>query len=136
MNRTLWGGYVIESPTASIYFAGDSAWCDIFAEVGRRFPRLDAALIPIGSYEPQWFMSHNHVNPEEAAQAFLNCGARVLVPMHWGTFQIADEPLCEPIERLEMWWTTNAPPGRTLARLAVGETWRSESRTDASAMRR
>jgi L-ascorbate metabolism protein UlaG (beta-lactamase superfamily) len=123
-NRTLWSGYVIESPEARIYFAGDSAWCDVFGEVARRFPNLDAALIPIGSYEPQWFMSHNHLNPEEAGQAFLDCGARTLVPMHWGTFQIADEPLCEPIERLEAWWCAHATADRRLARLAVGETLR------------
>lgn len=121
-NRSLWGGFVIESPETRVYFAGDSAWCDIFREIGRRHPQLDAALLPIGSYEPQWFMSHNHINPEEAGQAFLDCGARVLIPMHWGTFQIADEPLCEPIERLEAWWQEHQPPDRTLARLAVGET--------------
>jgi L-ascorbate metabolism protein UlaG (beta-lactamase superfamily) len=135
-NRSLWGGFVVESPTTKIYFAGDSAWCDVFAEVGRRFPGLDVALIPIGSYEPQWFMSHNHINPEEAAQAFLDSGARTMIPMHWGMFQIADEPLCEPIERLEAWWAAHQPAGRTLARLAVGETWRLARRDDASAMRR
>jgi L-ascorbate metabolism protein UlaG (beta-lactamase superfamily) len=131
-NRTLWGGYVIESPEANVYFSGDSAWCDIFTEVGRRVPDLAAALIPIGSYEPQWFMSHNHLNPEEAAQAFLDSGARLLIPAHWGTFQIADEPLCEPMERLEAWWATNRPPGRRLARLAVGETVRITAPDDAS----
>jgi len=135
-NRTLWGGFVIESPATKIYFAGDSAWCDIFTEVGRRFSELDVALIPIGSYEPQWFMSHNHMNPEEATQAFLDCGARTMVPMHWGTFQIADEPLCEPITRLEARWASNRPEGRSLARLAVGETLRIGTRDDASAMRR
>jgi L-ascorbate metabolism protein UlaG (beta-lactamase superfamily) len=121
-NRSLWGGFVIQSPEAAIYFAGDSAWCDIFTEIGQRFPNLDVVLMPIGSYEPQWFMSHNHLNPEQAAQAFLDCGAQTLVPMHWGTFQIADELLREPIERLEAWWQVHRPPGRTLARLAVGET--------------
>jgi len=134
-NRSLWGGFVIRSPAASIYFAGDSAWCETFAEIGHRFPNLDAALIPIGSYEPRWFMSQNHLNPEEAAQAFLECGARVLIPMHWGTFQIADEPLREPIERLEAWWQANAPPGRTLARMAVGETLRIGAAAAATSMR-
>lgn len=123
-NRSLWGGFVIQSPTASIYCAGDTGWCDVFAEIGRRFPNLTAALIPIGGYEPAWFMSQNHLNPEEAAQAFLDCGARTLIPIHWGTFQLADEPLCESIARLESWWQSRTPPGRTLSRLAIGQTRR------------
>jgi L-ascorbate metabolism protein UlaG (beta-lactamase superfamily) len=121
-NRTLWGGYVIGSPAAAIYFAGDSAWCDVFAEIGRRIPGLAAALLPIGGYAPAWFMSQNHLSPEEAGQAFLDSGARVLVPMHWGTFQLTDEPLCEPIARLEAWWREHAPADRRLARLAIGGT--------------
>lgn len=132
-NRTLWGGFVIEDAEASIYFAGDTAWCDVFAEIGSRFPNLDVALIPIGGYEPAWFMAQNHLNPEEAAQAFLDCGARTLIPMHWGTFQLADEPLREPIERLEHWWQAHSPPHRTLARLAVGQTLRLPG--NASAVR-
>ena len=121
-NRTLWGGYVVETPSVSIYHVGDSAWCDVFAEVGRRFPGLSAALVPIGGYEPAWFMSQNHINPEEAGRAFLDCGARTLIPVHWGTFQLTDESLPEPIERLEAWWQTYSPAQRRLARLAVGET--------------
>lgn len=121
-NRTLWGGFVIETPATSAYYAGDSAWCDVFAEVGRRFPQLAAALLPIGGYEPAWFMSQNHISPEEAGQAFLDCGARTLIPVHWGTFQLTDEPLCDPIGRLEAWWQTHGPAELALARLAIGET--------------
>ena len=135
-NCTLWGGFVIESPAAKFYFAGDTAWCDVFAEIGRRFPMLDAALIPIGGYEPQWFMSQNHLNPEEAGRAFLESGAQMMIPMHWGAFQLSDEPLREPIERLEAWWRLNGPADRRLARMSVGETLRINPRGDASAMRR
>lgn len=122
-NRSLWGGFVIQSPAASVYYAGDSAWCDVFSEIGRGFPNLSAALIPIGGYEPAWFMAQNHINPEEAGQAFLDTGARTLIPIHWGTFQLADEPLCQPIERLESWWQSHLPDGRNLGRLAVGQTF-------------
>lgn len=122
-NRSLWGGFVVHAEDASVYCAGDTAWFDGFAEIARRFPDLDAALIPIGGYTPAWFMEHHHLNPEQAGQAFLDTGARLLVPMHWGTFQMTDEPLCEPIERLRAWWKTAAiPDGRRLAVPAVGET--------------
>jgi L-ascorbate metabolism protein UlaG (beta-lactamase superfamily) len=149
-NRTLWGGFVIESVrdrhvgrtgspsvmasdvaetdrrganAAAIYYAGDSAWFDGFAEVGRRFPHLDLALIPIGGYEPAWFMENNHLNPEQAGQAFLDCGAQRMVPMHWGTFQMTDEPLSAPIERLRRWWdAAESPARRQLIVPAVGET--------------
>jgi L-ascorbate metabolism protein UlaG (beta-lactamase superfamily) len=149
-NRTLWGGFVIEavgdfnvgrtgSPSeparddsdadrraadrTAVYYAGDSAWFDGFAEVGRRFPQLDLALIPIGGYEPAWFMENNHLNPEQAGRAFLDCGAQRMVPMHWGTFQMTDEPLSEPIERLRIWWdAAEIPQGRQLIVPAVGET--------------
>lgn len=108
-----------------LYYAGDSAWFDGFAEVARRFPHLDLALIPIGGYEPAWFMENHHLNPEQAGQAFLDCGARRMVPMHWGTFQMTDEPLSEPIERLQRWWdAAEIPAGRELLTPAVGETLR------------
>jgi L-ascorbate metabolism protein UlaG (beta-lactamase superfamily) len=122
-NRTLWGGFVLEDDEYSVYFAGDTAWFEGFAEIGRRFPGLDAALLPIGGYDPAWFMEHNHLNPEQAGRAFLDCGARVMLPMHWGCFALSDEPLLEPVERLKAWWSTAALPSeRRLEVLAVGET--------------
>ena len=65
-NRALWGGFVIESGGLSIYHSGDTAYFEGFAEIGRRFPRLDVALLPIGAYDPQWFMSKQHMNPDDA----------------------------------------------------------------------
>jgi L-ascorbate metabolism protein UlaG (beta-lactamase superfamily) len=95
-NRALWGGFVMESGGVSIYHSGDTAYFEGFAEIGRRFPRLDAALLPIGAYDPQWFMSKQHMNPAEALRAFRDLGARRVVAMHWGTFKLTDEPLDEP----------------------------------------
>jgi len=95
-NRALWGGFVIESGGVSIYHSGDTAYFEGFAEIGRRFPRLDAALLPIGAYDPQWFMSKQHMNPAEALRAFRDLGARRVVAMHWGTFKLTDEQLDEP----------------------------------------
>ncbi len=121
-NRSLWGGYVIEAGDVAVYHAGDSAWFDGFREIGRRFQNLEAALLPIGAYRPAWFMEHNHMNPEQAGRAFLEVGARRFVPMHWGTFQLTDEPLAEPAECIRAWWNENAPAGAEMHLLAVGET--------------
>ena len=100
-NRTLWGGFVVEGAHATIYHSGDTAWFSGFAEIGARFPRIDAALFPIGAYDPAWFMETQHLNPEQALRAFGDLGARTFVAMHWGTFKLADEPLDEPPLRLE-----------------------------------
>lgn len=121
-NRTLWGGFVVDAEGVSVYHAGDTAWFDGFKEIGRRFPQLSVALIPIGGYAPQWFMQHNHFTPEEAGQAFVDLGARQFIPIHWGTFRLSDEPLCEPLERLRQWWTHSQRRPDTLSALDIGET--------------
>ncbi len=128
-NHTLWGGFVIQRAGQAIYHAGDSAYFDGFAEIGSRFPGLLAAMLPIGGYAPPWFMEKQHMNPEQAGRAFLELGARVLVPMHWGTFRLTDEPISEPITRLREWWRRKADgaPGRELRVPAVGETIRLET---------
>jgi len=95
-NRALWGGFVIESGGLAIYHSGDTAYFEGFAEIGRRFPGIDVALLPIGAYDPQWFMSKQHMNPADALRAFRDLGARRVVAMHWGTFKLTDEPLDEP----------------------------------------
>lgn len=102
-NRSLWGGYVFQAGAASVYVAGDSAYFDGFKEIGRRFPGLDLAVLPIGPYDPDWFTRHCHLNPEQAGQAFLDTAAARMMPMHWGTYKLGDEPLDEPMRRLERW---------------------------------
>ena len=123
-NRSLWGGYVVESEGVTVYHAGDTAWFDGFDEIGARFPGISTALLPIGGYAPQWFMQHNHFTPEEAGMAFEQLGARQFVPIHWGTFRLSDEPLCEPIERLRAWWEERSLDVKRLVDLQVGETMR------------
>ncbi len=120
-NQSLWGGFVVRAGEVAVYFAGDSAYFDGFAEIGRRFPGLAAAVLPIGAYSPAWFMERQHMSPEQAGQAYVDLGAERLVPAHWGAFQLTDEPLSEPIERLRAWWRRRRPAGR-LCELAVGET--------------
>ena len=95
-NETLWGGFVLQGDGKKVYFAGDTAHFEGFKEIGRRFPALDAALLPIGAYDPEWFMRVQHMNPEDAINAFKSLEARLLCAMHWGTFKLTDEPLDEP----------------------------------------
>lgn len=98
------GGFVVEGSEARLYHSGDTAYFEGFSEIGRRCGPIDAAILPIGAYDPQWFMSKQHINPEEAGRAYQDLGARDFVAMHWGTFQLTDEPLDEPPARLAAEW--------------------------------
>jgi len=100
-NDTLWGGFVLEGDGKRVYFAGDTAYFGGFRAIGERFPGLDAALLPIGAYEPDWFMRKQHMGPDDALRAFADLGARLLCAMHWGTFKLTDEDLLEPPAMLD-----------------------------------
>src|SRR5206468_13135331 len=99
-NKTLWGGFLIAASGRKVYFAGDTAYPGAFAEVRQRVGPLDLALLPIGAYEPRWFMRAAHMNPEEAVQAHLDLGGPFSLAMHFGTFQLTDELIDEPERRL------------------------------------
>ena len=95
-NRSLWGGYVIEAPSGyTIYISGDTAYFDGFEQIGREFD-IDLAILNLGAYEPRWFMAPSHINPRETVQAFTELGADKLMVIHWGTFQLGDEPVHFP----------------------------------------
>ena len=98
-NRRLWAGFVVEGPTRRFYFAGDTASFEGFAEIGRRLGPPHLAAVPIGAYLPRKLMAAVHVTPEEAVQAALDLGAERIFGMHFGTFDLADEPLDEPPRR-------------------------------------
>jgi L-ascorbate metabolism protein UlaG (beta-lactamase superfamily) len=100
-NKRLWGGFVIEGAGQTIYHGGDSGYGSHYAEMARVFPEIDYFIIGIGSYAPRWFMEPNHNNPEDAWQAFLDSRAKHLVPMHYATFNMSDEPPSEPLRRLK-----------------------------------
>jgi len=100
-NRALWGGFTIAVAHQRIYFAGDSAYAPFFREVRRRFGPIDLALLPIGAYEPRWFMQAVHMNPAEALQAHLDLEASESIAMHFGTFQLTTEGIDEPVRALE-----------------------------------
>ena len=122
-NERLWGGFVYEAAEGVAYHAGDTAFAeDVFRAIAEKCPRIDWAMMPIGAYEPTWFMSEQHIGPEDAGRAFELLGARNFLAMHWGTFKLTDEPLGEPPQRIRAWWQER---GLDLARLwvmDVGET--------------
>jgi L-ascorbate metabolism protein UlaG (beta-lactamase superfamily) len=106
-NRTLWGGWMVEHRPAvdrdaafRFFFAGDTGYSRDFLDIAARFAPIDLALLPIGAYEPRWFMQVMHVNPEEAVRIHLDLRARHSAAMHWGTFVLTDEPLDEPPHKL------------------------------------
>lgn len=96
VNTTLWGGFVIQHGSKSVYFGGDSGYGSHFKDIGTAFPEIDLALIGAGAYAPAWFMSPHHQDPYSALQAFHDTRARVFIPFHYGTFDSADEPMGEP----------------------------------------
>jgi L-ascorbate metabolism protein UlaG (beta-lactamase superfamily) len=100
-NRRLWGGFILRIGGRSVYFVGDSGYQEgLFTEIRRRCGPPDLALIPIGAYEPRWFMAPAHMNPAEAVRVHVDVGARKSIAMHWGTFQLTDEGLWEPVRAL------------------------------------
>lgn len=98
--QRLWASWVIEAREGRIYFAGDTGYADIFKQIGTKYGGFDLALLPIGAYEPRWFMKPYHVNPDESVQIHLDVQAKHSVAMHWGTFILTDEPLDEPPVKL------------------------------------
>jgi L-ascorbate metabolism protein UlaG (beta-lactamase superfamily) len=123
-NRALWGGFVIRGPGgATVYFAADGGWCPHFAEIGARFPRIDLALLPIGAYEPRWFMRSVHMDPEEAVRAHLALGARRSIGMHFGTFAgLTDEAIDAPERALAEARARHGVPEEAFATLPFGAT--------------
>jgi L-ascorbate metabolism protein UlaG (beta-lactamase superfamily) len=135
--RSLWGGWVItaEPPDAGwppgtrggqrstrVYFAGDTGYGHWFAQIGARCPGIDLALMPVGAYDPRWFMRPMHMDPEEAVRACDHLGAARMAPMHWGTFLLSGEPVTEPPERAAKAWASAGRPREDLWDLAIGGT--------------
>lgn len=125
-NLSLWGGWVIESVaeecSKTVYFAGDSGYFRGFREIGNRFKNINAALLPIGCYEPEWFMCIQHVTPEQAVSAFLDTGSEYFVPMHYEAFRLGDDTPEEAIGRLELEWKRQGLDSSRLKSLKLGET--------------
>jgi L-ascorbate metabolism protein UlaG (beta-lactamase superfamily) len=127
-NRALWGGFVIDLPGLRVYFAGDTAYGRLFSDVPRRFGAIDLAILPIGAYEPRWFMAAVHMNPEEAVQAHLDLRAAQSVGMHFGTFHLTAEAIDEPERALGQACRDKALPPDAFRTLAFGQSIRLSPR--------
>jgi L-ascorbate metabolism protein UlaG (beta-lactamase superfamily) len=119
--KTLWGGWMFSEGSSKIYFAGDTGYGHWFSEIGARHPDIDLALMPVGAYEPNWFMRPMHCNPAEAVRACVDLGAPRMATMHWGTFVLSAEPLLAPIEGAERAWGEAGRSREDLWTLAIGE---------------
>ena len=100
-NDTLWCGWAVFSPAFRFVFLGDTGYTPHFKEIAEKYGPFDLAAIPIGAYEPRWFMKFSHMNPEEAVKTHFDLNTRKSVAMHWGTFVLTDEPLDEPPRKLK-----------------------------------
>jgi L-ascorbate metabolism protein UlaG (beta-lactamase superfamily) len=120
-NRALWGGFLIELAGVRIFFAGDSGYGPHFSEIAERLGPIDLALLPIGAYEPRWFMKDIHMNPAEAVQAHLDLRTRQSIAMHFGTFQLTPEGIDQPPRELANALRGRAVPAERFRIMEVGE---------------
>jgi L-ascorbate metabolism protein UlaG (beta-lactamase superfamily) len=123
-NRALWGGFRLVAGGLRIFFAGDTAYAPFFRDVRQRLGPIDLALLPIGAYEPRWFMQPVHMNPAEAVQAHLDLEASESVGMHFGTFQLTTEGIDEPLRALEDACRAKSIPPSRFRTLRFGESVR------------
>jgi N-acyl-phosphatidylethanolamine-hydrolysing phospholipase D len=136
--QTLWGGYAVLTPDCHLFFAGDTAYSRDFVDIRQHFAReqtpqlgggFDIALLPIGAYEPRWFMKDQHVNPAESVDIFKDLGCQRALGVHWGTFQLTDEALDEPPRELARALHAQNINGQDFQALAIGQTWRLPKRS-------
>jgi N-acyl-phosphatidylethanolamine-hydrolysing phospholipase D len=124
-NERLWGGFIYEHDCGVAYHAGDTAFSEqTFQAIAKRMPRIDWGMMPIGAYDPDWFMRPQHINPEDAIRALQILGVSHMIAMHWGTFRLTDEPLDEPPKRLRSEWQRLGLEANRLHIPAIGETLR------------
>ena len=100
-NESLWGGWFIKSNDYSLYHAGDTGYSNDFIETQKRLGSPKYAFLPIGAYDPEWFMAASHVNPEDSIRIMKDLGAEFSFGMHWGTFTLTAEDTLEPPQRLK-----------------------------------
>lgn len=100
-NRTLWCGWLLRAGSFSFYFSGDTGYSPYLAEISERLGAPSLAALPIGAYEPRWFMRGQHINPEEAVRLHRQLAIRQSLAIHWGTFELADDSLDDPVHALK-----------------------------------
>jgi L-ascorbate metabolism protein UlaG (beta-lactamase superfamily) len=121
-NRTLWAGFAVVLGSRRLFFTGDSGYYTHFKEIGERLGPFDVSLVPIGAYEPRWFMCAAHMNPDEAVRAHLDLQSSLSVAMHFGCFQLTDEAIDEPVKALARARDEHGVSPSAFRVLAPGET--------------
>jgi len=127
-NRTLWGGFMLQVSGRQVFFAGDTGYGAHFGRIRARFGEADLALLPIGAYEPRWFMQNQHMDPDDAVRAHLDLQARTSIGTHFGCFQLTDEGIDDPPQELAIARERHGVPAEAFQVLETGETrlfWRS-----------
>ncbi|RAI33346.1 MBL fold metallo-hydrolase [Rhodoplanes serenus] len=124
-NKTLWAGFVLETPAGRIYHVSDSGYGDgfRFREARDRYGPFRLAILPIGAYEPRWFMRDQHMDPAEAVQAFQDCGAELALAHHHGTFKLTDEAIDAPVRDLAAACRAAEIGAEVFRVLKPGEVW-------------
>ncbi|MEH7121100.1 MBL fold metallo-hydrolase [Neobacillus vireti] len=121
MNTSHWGGWVLQTMQETLYFVGDTGYFSGFKQIAGRF-EIDTVFMPIGAYEPEWFMAVSHISPEDSVKAFLELKAKTFVPMHYGAYRLADDTGPEALDRLYRAFETYQLPMEQLKVLLLGET--------------
>jgi len=124
-NKALWAGFVIDTPAGRIFYVGDSGYGEgrHFRSVKAQYGPIRLAILPIGAYEPRWFMRDQHMNPDEAVQAFGDCGAELALAHHYGTFQLTDEAIDAPRLALAEAIASAGISAEQFRVLRPGQTW-------------
>ena len=127
-NTTLWCGWVLRSAERTLFFAGDTGLHPEFSAIASRCGPIDFAILPIGAYEPRWFMGSVHMNPEDCIKAVGQLGTSpsgkplIVAAAHWGTFKLTDEPMDEPPARMRHEWQAAGHDSKNLWIMRHGET--------------
>jgi L-ascorbate metabolism protein UlaG (beta-lactamase superfamily) len=124
-NKALWAAFIIATPAGRIYHVADSGYGDgfHFRQASALYGPFRLAILPIGAYEPRWFMRDQHMNPEEAVKAFLDCGAELALAHHHGTFQLTDEPITAPAIALAAALAARGISPQRFRTLKPGQVW-------------
>ena len=123
-NKALWGGFFVQAKGKTLYFAGDTGYTKSFREIRERLGAPDISLLPIGAYEPRWFMKDQHMNPEDAVQAHLDLGSKNSLGCHFGCFQLTDEGIDQPAEALRSALEKMKVPAHEFRAPDTGETFK------------
>ena len=120
-NASLWGGFLISDGDTRIFVAGDTGYGNHFKEISNLFADIDFALLPIGSYEPAHIHQNSHMTPEQAIAAYQDLNAATMIPIHYGTYDLSDEPVDEPLARLQAEMKRQLIASESISILNIGE---------------